>query len=105
MEPIHHVEVSVRDASDGRFVPGVRVFATLIDPEGNEVGTHEQHLLRHPMVYHYGRNWRVPSDGEHALRVRVEPPAFTRHDRVNGRRVTESVEVEFTGVKVERDQD
>jgi hypothetical protein len=26
------VEVSVRDASDGRFVPGVRVFATLIDP-------------------------------------------------------------------------
>ncbi len=32
-----HVEVSVRDASDGRVVPGVRVFATLIDPDGNEV--------------------------------------------------------------------
>jgi hypothetical protein len=27
-----HVEVAVRDAADGRFVPGVRVFATLIDP-------------------------------------------------------------------------
>jgi hypothetical protein len=52
-----HVEVSVRDASGGRFVPGVRVFATLIDPDGNEVGTHEQPLIWHPMIYHYGRNW------------------------------------------------
>lgn len=51
-----HVEVSVRDASDGRFVPAVRVIATLTDPDGNDVGTHEQPLLWHPMIYHYGRN-------------------------------------------------
>jgi hypothetical protein len=100
-----HVEVSVRDASDGRFVPGVRVFVTLIDPDGNEVGTHEQPLIWHPMIYHYGRNWVVPSNGEYALRVRVEPPTFMRHDEVNSRRFTEPVEVEFTGVKVERGQD
>ncbi|MGB3680947.1 MAG: iron transporter, partial [Rubrobacteraceae bacterium] len=78
-----HVEVSVRDAGDGRFVPGVRVFATLVDPEGNEVGTHEQPLLWHPMIYHYGRNWVVPSNGEYTLRVRVEPPTFMRHDETN----------------------
>ena len=99
-----HVEVSVRDASDGRFVPGVRVFATLLDPEGNEVGTHEQPLLWHPMIYHYGRNWVVPSDGEYTLGVRVEPPTFMRHDEVNGKRFTEPVEVEFEGVKVKRGQ-
>ena len=100
-----HVEVAVRDAGDGRFVPGVRVFATLVDSDGNEVGTHEQPLLWHPMIYHYGRNWVVPSDGEYTLRVRVEPPTFMRHDEVNGQRFTEPVEVEFTGVQVERGQD
>jgi hypothetical protein len=96
------VEVSVRDASDGRFVPGVRVFATLSDPDGNEVGTHERPLIWHPIIYHYGRDWVVLSDGEYTLRVRVEPPTFMRHDEVNSRRFTEPVEVEFTGVKVER---
>jgi hypothetical protein len=100
-----HVEVSVRDASDGRFVPGVRVFVTLVDPDGNEVGTHEQHLLWHPMIYHYGRNWVVPADGKYTLGVRVEPPTFMRHDEVNGKRFTESVEIESAGVKVERGQD
>lgn len=99
-----HVEVAVRDAGDGRFVPGVRVLATLIDPQGQELGTHEQPLLWHPMIYHYGRNWQVPSDGEYTLRVRVEPPTFMRHDEVNGRRFAEPVEVEFRGVKVERGQ-
>jgi hypothetical protein len=100
-----HVEVAVRDAADGRFVPGVRVIATLVAPDGNEVGTHEQPLMWHPMIYHYGRNWTVPADGEYTLRVRVEPPAFMRHDEVNGKRFTEPVEVEFTGVKVERGSD
>jgi uncharacterized protein involved in high-affinity Fe2+ transport len=95
----------VRDAGDGRFVPGVRVCATLVDADGNEVGTHEQPLLWHPMIYHYGRNWELPSDGRYTLRVRVEPPTFMRHDEVNGRRFTVPVEVEFRDVKVERGQD
>ena len=97
-----HIEVSVRDAADGRFVPGVRVIATLRDPNGQEVGTHEQPLLWHPMIYHYGRNWTVPADGEYTLRVRVEPPTFMRHDKVNGKRFPEPVEVEFTSVKIKR---
>jgi hypothetical protein len=80
-------------------------FVTLIDPDGNEVGTHEQPLIWHPMISHYGRNCVVPSDGEYTLRVCVEPPTFMRHDEINGRRFTEPVVVEFTGVKVERDQD
>ena len=99
-----HVEVAVRDAADGRFVPSVKVTATLVDPDGNEVGTHEHPLLWHPMLYHYGRNWQVPADGEYTLRVRVEPPTFMRHDEVNGCRFREPAEVEFTGVKVARGQ-
>ena len=100
-----HVEVAVCDASDGRFVPGLTVTATLIDPDGNEVGTHEHPLLWHPMIYHYGRNWQVPSDGEYTLKVHIDPPTFHRHDEVNGCRFTKPVDTEFTGVKVERGQD
>lgn len=100
-----HVEVAVRDAGDGRFVPGLRVQATLIDPQGHEVGSHEQPLLWHPMIYHYGRNWTVPGDGDYTLRVHIDPPTFMRHDETNGRRFTEPVDVEFHPVKISRGQD
>jgi hypothetical protein len=99
-----HVEITVRDGGDGRFVPCLDVFATLIDAEGNEVGTHRQPMLWHPMLYHYGRNWKVPGGGEYTLRVRIEPPTFMRHDEVNGRRFAERVECEFTGVQVQTGQ-
>jgi hypothetical protein len=69
-----HLEISVRDRSDGRFVPGVRVLATLIGPDGKLIGPYEHPLLWHPMIYHYGRNWRLPGDGEYTLCVHVDPP-------------------------------
>lgn len=95
-----HVEVSVRDAADGRFIPALAVHATLIDPQGNELGTNRQPFLWHPWLYHYGRNWAVPGDGDYTLRVRIEAPTFGRHDKINGKRFQEDVEVEFTGVKI-----
>lgn len=97
-----HVEIAVCDGSDGRFVPGVAVTATLVTPHGDELGPHDQVLVWHPMIYHYARNWTVPEDGEYTLRVHVEPPTFMRHDEINGRRFTEPVDVEFAGVKIER---
>jgi hypothetical protein len=100
-----HLEIAVCDASDGRFVPGVTVVATLVDPAGNEVGTHELPMLWHPMIYHYGRNWNVPSDGEYTLHVRIQPPTFMRHDETNGCRFKELVECTFEHVQVERDSD
>jgi hypothetical protein len=100
-----HVEVSVRDAGDGRFVPDCRVTVTLGAADGTGIGTHEQPMLWHPMLYHYGRNWRVPGDGRYTLRIRVDPPTFMRHDEVNGRRFLEPVEVEFTDVEITTGQD
>ncbi len=96
-----HLEISVRDAGDGRFVPCARVIATLRHADGTEVGTHEQPLLWHPMLYHYGRNWRVARGGEHTLTVRIEPPRFGRHDEVNGRRFEQPVEARFTDVWID----
>jgi hypothetical protein len=40
------------------------------------------------------------SDGRYRLRVRVEPPSFSRHDKTNGYRYLDAVEVEFENVEV-----
>lgn len=53
----------------------------------------------------HGYRVSTPGDGTYTLKVRVEPPTFMRHDEVNGRRVTEAVEVTFEDVQVERGQD
>lgn len=99
-----HVEVVVQDGADRRFVPGLTIHATLIDPDGNEVGTYQQPFLWHPWLYHYGRNWHVSKDGEYTLRVHIEAPDFGRHDNKNGKRFAEDVTVEFSGVNIQTGQ-
>ncbi len=100
-----HVEVSVRDRADHRFLPGLEVEATLLDGDGTEVGTHPMPFLWHPWLYHYGRNWKVPGDGVYTLRVRIAAPDFHRHDEKNGRRYAEDVEVEFPDVEIATGRD
>src|SRR5205823_4373556 len=97
-------EVSVRDGADGRFIPGLTVVATLIGPDGQEIGTHEQPFLWHPWLYHYGRNWHVPASGIYTLRIHIEAPEFHRHDKENGTRYAEPAEVEFRDVKIKTGQ-
>ncbi|QPC81277.1 iron transporter [Phototrophicus methaneseepsis] len=99
-----HVEVSVRDGADNRFIPNLKVHVTLIDPDGKEMGTHEQPFVWHPWLYHYGRNWKVTQSGTYKMHVRVEAPDFPRHDEKNGKRYAEDVEVDFDSVKIETGQ-
>ncbi len=68
---------------------------TLLDDTGHEIGTHELPFLWHPWFYHYGRNWMVPGDGAYRMRVYFDAPDFPRHDRVNGKRFENAVDVEF----------
>lgn len=98
-----HIEIAVRDRSDGRFVPGLSVYVTLLDSNDNIIETHEHPFVWHPWLYHYGRNWEIPGDGLYTIRVRIEPPTFPRHDKVNGSRYTEPIEVEFPDVVVPTD--
>ncbi|RJP77018.1 MAG: hypothetical protein C4524_09015 [Candidatus Zixiibacteriota bacterium] len=95
-----HLEISVRDGADGRFVPELKVQATLMDGDGHEIATHRQPFIWHPWLHHYGRNWTVPGDGSYMLRVRIEPPTFSRHDKLNGKRYAEAVEVVFHNVEI-----
>ena len=96
-----YVAVTVRDAGDGRFVPGLRVLVTVSDPLGRVLGTREHPLLWHPMIYHYGANWQVGSSGPHSLRIEVEPPRFGRADLVNGGRLATPARIQFDAVKVD----
>lgn len=91
-----HVEVVVRDAADGRFVPGLTVTVTLTGQDGREVGTWQQPFIWHPWLYHYGRNWQIPGEGDYKVHIHVGTPTFLRHDHANGKRYGEPVDVEIT---------
>lgn len=91
-----HLEVVVRDAGDGRFIPGLRVSLALDAPDGSHVGTRALPLVWHPWLYHYGLNWKVPSAGDYTARIRIDVPSFPRHDQVNGNRYTQRVNLTFT---------
>lgn len=95
-----HLEVSVSDATDGRFIPYLTVWATLTPEAGEAVGPTEIPFVWHPGVYHYGKNLKVPGDGRYTLQLRIDPPTFMRHDKVNGERYAETAEVTFEGVQV-----
>lgn len=99
-----HLEVAVCDAADGRFAPECTVIATLTSEDGEQVGPTTVPLVWHPGLYHYGKNMVVPSSGTYTIDVRVEPPAFKRHDEKNGDRYGEPVEVTFEGVDIETGQ-
>jgi len=96
-----HIEAWVRDAADGRFLPGLKLRVSVTAEDGREIGTHEHPLLWHPYLYHYGRNWKLPADGRYRLKISFEAPGFPRHDRKNGKRFTSGCEVVFDDVKVE----
>lgn len=96
-----HIEISIRDGGDGRLLPGLRVLLAVHDSDGRHLGTHEQPFLWHPWIFHYGRNWVLPGDGEYTFRIHIDPPSWPRHDLKNGFRFLRPVDVEFTQVHIE----
>jgi hypothetical protein len=95
-----HIEISVRDASDNRFIPHLEITVAVYDSQGERVGEHTQPFIWHPWLYHYGRNWKLPGDGEYTLHVHIKAPTFMRHDRLNGKRYAEDVDVTFEEVNI-----
>lgn len=100
-----HLEISVSDAGDQRFVPYLDITATLTPKDGKAVGPFEVPFVWHPGLYHYGTNIKVPGDGIYRLDVKIKPPAFMRHDEVNGKRYAETVDVTFDAVEIKTGQE
>jgi uncharacterized protein involved in high-affinity Fe2+ transport len=90
-----HIEVVVRSAADGRFLPGLTIGAELLNPGGASIANIALPFLWHPWIYHYGANCTVPSPGKYKLRIHIAVPDFPRHDRVNGKRFFHPTDLEF----------
>lgn len=88
------------DAADGRFIPQLTIHARFINSQGYDVGMHQQPFIWHPWVYHGGRNWHVAEEGDYTLEVSIKAPSFPRHDKKNGQRYTDDVDVTFNNVKI-----
>jgi hypothetical protein len=99
-----HIEISVRDAADQRFIPYLDITVEVLEADGNSLGSHTQPFVWHPWLYHYGRNWQVPGDGEYTLKVSIKAPDFPRHDEKNGERYGDDVNVKFEGVRINAGQ-
>lgn len=95
-----HIEISVSDAADRRFIPALDIEAVLTAEDGERFGPFKVPFLWHPGLYHYGRNIKLPGDGRYTIRIYIAPPTFMRHDKVNGRLYAKPVEVEFKDVKL-----
>ncbi len=95
-----HIEISVCSAADQRFIPALDIEATLVSRDGETIGPFPVPFLWHPGLYHYGANVTVPGDGTYTARVVIEPARFARHDRTNGKRFANRVELEFTDIAI-----
>ena len=96
-----HLEIAVLDGADERFIPGLTIQATLTRQDGGkQVGPVTVPFLWHPGLYHYGIDLAVPGDGAYTLQVHIDAPTFPRHDKVNGKRYAEPVDVEFRDVQI-----
>lgn len=97
-----HVGVVVRDAADGRAVPGLDVRATLRASSGGPTRTARLPFGWHPVLNRYGDNMRLPN-GAFTIEVRIASPAYARHDSVNGQRYTRTVAANCGSVVVNPD--
>ncbi|MCM2292264.1 hypothetical protein NAC44_07975 [Allorhizobium sp. BGMRC 0089] len=95
-----HMEIAVADATDNRFIPFLDIECTL-SQGGKDVLSFKPEFLWHPGLYHYGKDLSLPGgSGLYDLKVKIAAPAFPRHDKVNGKRYAETVEVEFKTIKI-----
>ncbi len=95
-----YIKITVRDATDGRFVPGLTVRVTVTDKVGVIVGAHVHPLVWDPCLYHYGDNWVLPRNDHYDILVRIDVPEFHRLDRAYGKHYTKPVEVCFRQVQI-----
>mgnify|MGYP001040071024 CR=1 FL=1 len=95
-----HLEISVSDRGDHRFIPYLDIEATLTPEEGEAVGPFKVPFLWHPGLYHYGKDLSLPGDGRYSIKIKIAPPTFMRHDEINGKRYAETVAVTFENVEI-----
>lgn len=99
--PVAHIDVSIRDATTGRFVPGLKVRLTILDSHRKEIDTYYMPFMWHPWMNHYGLNVPVPGNGRYTVRVRADAPAFRRYGSTALKKFNKPVDVSIRNVRFE----
>ena len=97
--PIAHLDVSIRDATTGRFIPGLKVRATILDSRRREIDTYLMPFTWHPWMNHYGLNVPVPGKGRYTVRIRADAPAFRRFGSNALKKFNKAVDVTVRNVR------
>lgn len=97
--PAAHIDVSIRDATTGRLVPGLNVRVTILNSRKKEIDTYALPFMWHPWINHYGLNVPTPAPGRYTIRVRAEAPAFRRYGSTALKRFNRPVDVEVRDVR------
>jgi len=97
--PVAHLDVSIRDAVTGRFIPGLEVRATILDSRKREIDTYLMPFMWHPWMNHYGLNVPVPGKGRYTVRIRADAPAFRRFGNTALRKFNKVIDVTVRNVR------
>jgi hypothetical protein len=92
-----HLRVVIVDGADGRTVPGLQVRAAIDD--GAELPLS---FGWYPLLNGYGANVAADPGAAHAVRVRILPAAFRRHDPYNGERFDQETVANFGALTAPR---
>jgi uncharacterized protein involved in high-affinity Fe2+ transport len=95
-----HLEIAVQDAADGRFVPGLRLRASVTSTGGDIMYEDDLPFLWHPFLWHYGSNFHLDGAGKYNFEVTIMQPQFGRHDQTEGRRYQHDTIVNFDKVQL-----
>lgn len=95
-----HLEIGMRDTLTGRFLPGMRPRATVLDARGRTVGTYEPPFMWHPWIHHFGMNFRVPNSGRYSVRVHADMPRYRRYGRLAEAMFAGPLDVEIPNLKI-----
>ena len=99
--PVVHVAVAIRDRATGRFIPGLRVRATLLDARRREIDTYAMPFMWHPWSNEYGLTIADPGPGRFTMRIRAEAPSFRRYGSSALRKFNRPIDAEVRGLSFE----
>lgn len=96
-----HLDIIVKDAADGRFIPGLHIVATLLDGKGGRAASNHLPMVWDPEQIHYGSNVKLEQSGQYMLQVHVYPATFPRTDKERGKRYVADTHVQFEDVRID----
>ena len=96
-----HMEILVRDKHDGRFLPGLKISARVLNEEGKLIEEKDFPIFWHPFLNHYAANFHIPEDGKYTVEVNFPAPDFPRHDEIKGKRFKNDVHTTMPPLSLE----